>query len=54
MKHPTSELTGRGDYIQPSIRPIKLRNTLPALRSNDLLCPAAQDRFDTGKATLQE
>jgi hypothetical protein len=34
----TAELTGRGDYIQPSIQPIKLRNTLPALRSNDLLC----------------
>jgi hypothetical protein len=29
-------LTGRGDYIQPSIQSIKLRNTLPALRSNDL------------------
>ena len=30
------ELTGRGDYIQPSFQSIKLRNTLPALRSNDL------------------
>jgi hypothetical protein len=33
----TFELTGRGDYIKPSIQSIKLRNTLPALRSNDLL-----------------
>ena len=33
---PTSELTGRGDYVQPSIQSIKLRNTRPALRSNDL------------------
>src|SRR5258706_502524 len=34
--HRTVELTGRGDYIQPSIQSIKLRNTRPALRSNDL------------------
>src|ERR1700716_2375961 len=33
----TSELTGRGVYIQPSIQSIKLRNTPPALRSNDVL-----------------
>src|SRR5258706_13020788 len=33
----TVELTGSGDYIQASIRSIKLRNVLPALRSNDLL-----------------
>ena len=33
----TAELTGRGDYIQPSIQSIILRNTLPALRSNDEL-----------------
>src|SRR5437868_6702034 len=32
----TSELTGHGGYIQPSIPPIKLTNTLSALRSNDL------------------
>jgi hypothetical protein len=32
----TSELTGRGDYIQPSIQSIKLRKRLSALRSNDL------------------
>src|SRR5258708_1406579 len=34
---PTVELTGRGDYIQASMGSIKLRNVLPALRSNDLL-----------------
>lgn len=34
--HPTSKLTGGGGYIQPSIQSIKLRNTLPALGSNDL------------------
>ncbi len=33
----TSELTGRGDYLQPSTQTIKLKNALPALRSNDLL-----------------
>ena len=33
----TSELTGRRDFIQPSIQSIKLRNTLPPLRSNELL-----------------
>jgi hypothetical protein len=32
----TVELTGRGDYIQPSFQSIKLRNTRPTLRSNDL------------------
>src|SRR2546421_12359295 len=32
----TSELTGRGLYIQLSNLSIKLRNTLPALRSNEL------------------
>jgi hypothetical protein len=31
------ELTGRGDYIQPSIQSIKSRHTLPPLASNDLL-----------------
>jgi hypothetical protein len=31
-----SELTARRDYIQPSIQSIKLKNTLPALRSDDL------------------
>jgi hypothetical protein len=31
------ELTGRGDYIQPLIQSIKLRNTLPARRSNDFV-----------------
>jgi hypothetical protein len=35
-KRITVELTGRGDYIQPSIQTIKLRNALSALRSNDL------------------
>jgi hypothetical protein len=35
------ELTGHGDYIQPLIQSIKLRNTPPALRSNDLLDAAA-------------
>src|SRR6266849_4348684 len=33
---PTSKLTGRGDYIQPSNQTINLRKKLPALRSNDL------------------
>jgi hypothetical protein len=33
----TFELTGRGDYIQLAIQSFKLRNTLAALRSNDLL-----------------
>jgi len=33
---PTIELTGRGDYIQPSNQTIKLRKRLSALRSNDL------------------
>src|SRR5712692_4655972 len=37
VDRPTLELTGRGDYIQHSFQSIKLRNTLPALRSNDLL-----------------
>src|SRR5512133_1777061 len=32
----TSELTGRRDFIQLSIQSIKLRNTLPPLRSNEL------------------
>jgi hypothetical protein len=32
----TSELTGRGDYIQLSYQTIKLRKRLSALRSNDL------------------
>ena len=41
---PTVELTGRGDYIQPSIQSIKLRSTLPALRSNDLLDRATRVR----------
>jgi hypothetical protein len=30
-------LTGRGDYIQPSLKSIKLRKRLSALQSNDLL-----------------
>jgi hypothetical protein len=42
----TVELTGRGDYIQPSIQSIKLRNTLPALRSNDLLCLRLMEAFN--------
>jgi hypothetical protein len=29
-------LTGHRDHIQPSLQSIKLRNTLPALRPNDL------------------
>jgi len=33
----TSELTGRGDYIQPTIQSIKLQNTRPALRFNDFV-----------------
>jgi hypothetical protein len=32
-KYLSAELTGRGDYIQPSIQLIKLRNTLPALET---------------------
>ena len=39
----TSELPGRGDYSQPSIQSIKLRNALHALRSNELLgCTTAR------------
>src|SRR5207253_10614563 len=37
-KRRTSELTGRGDYIQSSHLSIKLRKSLSALRSNELLC----------------
>jgi hypothetical protein len=37
----TVELTGRGDYIQPSFQSIKLRKRLSALRSNELLDRAA-------------
>jgi hypothetical protein len=33
----TIEFTGRGDFIQPSNLSIKLRKTLPALRSNEWL-----------------
>jgi hypothetical protein len=40
----TFELTGRGDYIQPSFQAIKLRKRLSALRSNDLLCPPVDKR----------
>src|SRR2546429_579556 len=36
LKGLMSELTGRGDYIQPSNLSIKLKSTPPALRSNDL------------------
>jgi len=35
-------LTGRGDYIQPPILSIKLRNMVPALWSNELLCFAVE------------
>jgi len=31
------QLTGRGDYIQPLIQSINLRNKLAALRFNELL-----------------
>jgi len=34
--NPTSELTERGDYLQPSIQSIKLRITFPELVSSEL------------------
>lgn len=44
--------TGRGNYIQPSIQLIKLRNTLPALWSNDLICgPRDYERFRSLKSS---
>ncbi len=49
---PTSELTGRGDYIQPSKRSNKLRKRLSALWSNDLFLIVASSlsiTFASGK-----
>ncbi len=46
VRRTTVELTGRGNYVQLSIQSIKLRNTLTALRSNDLLCRARVERAD--------
>src|SRR2546426_4091247 len=49
----TSELSGRGNYIQPSIQTIKLRNTLPALRSDDLLGGLASLTIASDRITPQ-
>jgi hypothetical protein len=35
QRNPTSQLTGRGDFIQPSYHRIKLRNRPSARRPND-------------------
>jgi hypothetical protein len=44
----TLELTGRGDYIQPSVQSIKLRKRLSALRSNDLFDGRRQEPGRSG------
>ena len=49
LRRITVELTGRGDYIQPSIQSIKLRNPLPALRSNELLGGVSRQRSFRGQ-----